>query len=155
MAPTTSTTRTLRLERTFDCIPRRLWEAWTSREALAKWFGPMDQDNDVDEMDVRRGGRFRMAMNDEQGGKHPIWGEYLVVTPPEELVFVAEADEIAPHVSTVHARFEAEGNKTKLRFAQYGLPSNLADDTGHGWEASWDKLDRLLGEQEVTKEVKK
>ncbi len=153
MTTTESTTRTLRLERTFDCSPQRLWNAWTNKASWAKWFGPMDHDNDVQEFDVRPEGRFKMAMNDDQGKKHPIWGEFLVVTRPKELVFVAEANEIAPHVSTVHVRFEAERSKTKLRFAQYGLPSELADDTGQGWEASWDKLDRILGEQKKHKEI--
>lgn len=143
---------TLRLERTFDCTPERLWAAWTDAKRLAKWFGPMEPDNDVDEMDVRPGGRFTMAMNDEEGKKYPIWGEYLVVAPPTQLVFVAEAKEIAPHVSTVHVRLEAEGFKTKLRFAQFGLPSGQAEETGEGWEASWDKLDGLL-EKEKNKEV--
>jgi uncharacterized protein YndB with AHSA1/START domain len=31
-------TRTFRLERTFDCTPEELWEAWTTAEEFAQWM---------------------------------------------------------------------------------------------------------------------
>lgn len=138
-------TRSITLERTFDCTPEALWDAWTKPELLAKWFGPFPE-GEVMELDLRPGGGFRLAMIDEQGERYPVWGEYKEVQAPNRLVFTAKALEIGKQVSTVTLEIEPSGPRTLLRFRQDGIPAQVAEGTGEGWRMAWDKLCVLVAE---------
>lgn len=138
-------TRAIELERTFDCTPQQLWDAWTKPEKLANWFGPFP-DGEVTQLDLRPGGAFRLAMIDENGERYPVWGEYKEVEAPHRLVFTAEALEIGKQTSTVTVEIEPLDGRTRLRFRQDGIPTQVAQGTGEGWRMAWDKLAKFLEE---------
>lgn len=127
----------LELTRTFHTTPERLWHALTDPVALAAWFWPQ-LDNTV-EVDLRVGGRYRIT-----GPRAGIAlaGEYLVVDPPERLVFTWRW-EGEDELSRVTVELRPAGARTGLSLVH----DRISDDaTRDRFAAGWrDCLDRLPG----------
>ena len=83
--PATGTT--LHLSRVIKAPRERVFEAWTSPEQVARWFGgPLGHATSA-EVDLRVGGKFRIRAESRIGNE--VWfcvGTYLVVEPPERVV---------------------------------------------------------------------
>ena len=71
----------LSLVRRIAARPAIVFEALTTPEGIAHWWGPDDGPVLIAETDVRVGVRFRM----QDGSEHESRGEYLEVRPPERL----------------------------------------------------------------------
>ena len=76
------------INRVLDAPRELVWQAWTKPEALAKWWGPADFDNEVVKLDLRVGGIFHYRMNLPDGGV--MWGKFVYreIVAPERLVHV-------------------------------------------------------------------
>lgn len=80
--------RELVITRTFDAPARLLFKAWSTREHIMKWFGPVGWPVTMCEMDFRVGGRWRMAMTGPSGNQNtPFGGTYLEIVPDRRIVF--------------------------------------------------------------------
>lgn len=80
--------RELVITRTFDAPARLLFQAWSTREHIMKWFGPVGWPVTMCEMDFRVGGRWRMAMTGPSGKQNtPFGGTYLEIVPDRKIVF--------------------------------------------------------------------
>jgi uncharacterized protein YndB with AHSA1/START domain len=80
--------RTHVITRQYDAPARLLFEAWSKREHLMKWFGPKGWPVTMCEVDFRQGGRFRMAMTGPSGVQDtPFGGQYLEIVPNRKIVF--------------------------------------------------------------------
>src|SRR2546427_12918139 len=55
------TVHTIRLHRVLKAPPQRVYQAFTTAAALAKWLPPHGYICEVPEFDARVGGRYRMA----------------------------------------------------------------------------------------------
>jgi uncharacterized protein YndB with AHSA1/START domain len=77
------------LKREFPAPRQKVFETWTQPEHLKRWFPPGDgYDNPVVEIDLRVGGRYRIAMRHiAKGIQYVVTGEYREVRSPERLVF--------------------------------------------------------------------
>ena len=75
------------LERTVDVPPSAVWRAWTTPEALKRWFTPAPWQTVDCEIDLRPGGIFRTTMRSPDGQEVPSTGCYLEVEPERRLVF--------------------------------------------------------------------
>jgi uncharacterized protein YndB with AHSA1/START domain len=72
------------MERIFDAPRDLVWTAMTTPEHVHNWWGPHGNYADVQQMDVRPGGKWRIA---PAGGKGVAFaGEFLEVAPPERFV---------------------------------------------------------------------
>jgi uncharacterized protein YndB with AHSA1/START domain len=83
------------IARVFRSPRERVWEAWTRREHLGRWFGPKGSKLAVRHLDLKPGGTFHyeISMNDAMH-----WGLWTFrdIVPPERLVFsIGFADEHA------------------------------------------------------------
>ena len=78
----------LRIERTFAAPRSRVFAAWSDPEVLRRWWGAgPDWTSPSVEIDLREGGRYRLAMqNPGDGAVYTVGGEYVEVAPPERLV---------------------------------------------------------------------
>ena len=80
--------RELVIAREFAAPARLLFEAWSTREHIMKWFGPVGWPVTMCEMDFRVGGRWRMAMTGPSGKQNtPFGGTYLEIVPDRKIVF--------------------------------------------------------------------
>ena len=104
--------RELVTKRTFDAPARIVFEAWTTPELFKRWWVPKSMGMSLlsCEMDVRAGGKYRLAFAHE-GSESAFFGRYLEVTPHSRLVWTNEESGDGP-VTTV--TFEEKGGKTLL-----------------------------------------
>ena len=78
----------LRIERDFAAGPERVFDAWTSVDALRRWWpaGP-GWTTPVAEVDARVGGTLRLVMRDPEGAEFGGEGTYLTLDRPRKLAF--------------------------------------------------------------------
>jgi uncharacterized protein YndB with AHSA1/START domain len=62
---------TLITTREMDAPVKRVWEAWNDPEQIARWWGPAGFPSTVQELDVRKGGRFDVVMHGPDGTDYP------------------------------------------------------------------------------------
>ncbi|MEE1767704.1 SRPBCC family protein [Streptomyces sp. JV185] len=133
------------ITRILDAPRERVFEAWTTPEHFAAWFGgeaevPLDRVS----MDVRPGGDWSLVMV-VPGTEMPFHGVYREVVAPERLVFTMK-DASAPadgDGEIITATFTERGERTtELVFQQRG--GNLTPEqyaaAEDGWEAFFDAL---------------
>src|SRR4026207_2216150 len=94
--------------RSFDAPARLVFEAWSKPELFKRWWVPKSMGMTLRscEMDVRTGGRYRLACDDGMD----FFGRYLEVTPPSRIVWTNE--EGGENGSATTATFEEEGGPT-------------------------------------------
>ena len=134
------------LTRTYPVAPEKVWRAWTDPLALARWFGPGAADTAaVVELDLRVGGRWRIAFEGHDGSGHEASGVYLVVEPPHRLVFtwrrrgMPEADSQV----TIELRPVDGGTELNFRHEQFRDVA-VRDDHEGGWLPTFAKLDAFM-----------
>ena len=149
MTDTTTNDTTLRIERIIAASPERVFSAWTSRDAMEKWYA----DGEgwivrVTELDVRVGGRRRVEFGPP--GEPPFVedGEFLEITPPSRLVMTESIT--GPGVdgwqdTTVTIDLHDENGKTRLVLVHEGFPNRDARDNAQGgWPGFLDRIEQLL-----------
>jgi len=139
----------LRVERTFNASAQALFDAWTSAEALRRWWpAGSDWETPVAEVDVRVGGSLRLVMRSPDGEEFGGCGEYVELDPPVRLVFTWTWDGHEGHEGTnvVEVEFrESPDGTTTVVLTNRGLPDEEAKRSHReGWDASFDNLDRLV-----------
>ncbi len=76
------------VSRTFDAPQKLMWEVWSKREHLTKWFGPKGVVISHGELDFRPGGIFHYCMRPATGQE--MWGkfEFREIVEPQRMVWV-------------------------------------------------------------------
>ncbi len=140
-------TGTVRLHRVLRASPDRIYRAFLTPAALAKWLPPFGFTCAVHELDARIGGRFRMSFtNFSTGHGHSFGGEYRELVPNERLRYSDKFD--APNMpgemeTTVTLRAVACG--TELEAVQTGIPSMIPTEMCYlGWQESLVQLAQLV-----------
>ena len=83
--------RTLTFERELPAPPAAVWRAWTSADAVRRWWSPQHFTVAECELDAVPGGALRIAMEEGDGSRHVATGRFLALRPSEALTF-----ELAP-----------------------------------------------------------
>ena len=139
----------LRLERTFDASPQRVFDAWTRAEALATWFAPStDYAVVVTDLEPRVGGRYRIEMRHTGGNVHVVVGEYRELAAPSRLVMTWAWEGVEPAVVTiVTVELSPVGaGGTRVVVMHEGFPDDAArGEHQKGWTACFERLDVALG----------
>jgi uncharacterized protein YndB with AHSA1/START domain len=133
---------TLRLRRTFQAPRQKVFRAWTEPEELKKWWGPDGFSTPSAEIDLRVGGRFRIAMKSPRDNVHVLVGTYREVRPPERLVYTWRWEAEPEYGETlVTVEFLDRGESTEVVLTHELFPTQEAC-RGHeqGWKGSFDRL---------------
>ena len=142
----------LTIERTYGASPEEVWRAWTDPRALSRWFGPENTGSvRLAELDVRIGGRYRIAFNTTDGEEHEVSGTYREVHPLRKLTFTWAWRSTPERESLVSLAFHPAGTGTRLVFTHDQFFDEAARE-GHarGWSGAFHKLDRYLGDAVVS-----
>lgn len=140
------------VEREYPAPPSRVFQALTTLEAKSSWFvGPDDHQVVIPlEMDVREGGRERLAGGPPSGPVHRYEALYQDVVPEERLVYTYEmyADDRRTSVSLSTMELTPAGTGTRLVYTEQaafldGLDTIQARE--HGTRELLDALGRSLG----------
>ena len=111
-----------------EASPATIFEFLTVAEKHVEWNGTEA------ELDARPGGVYRVLA----GGLHQAAGEYLEVVPNERVVFTFgwdQPDHPIPSGSTrVEIQLTPEGDKTRVRLTNSGLPADAVSDHTKGWD---------------------
>jgi uncharacterized protein YndB with AHSA1/START domain len=104
------------ITREFDAPRHLVYQAWTTPELVARWWTARRGSAKEMEIDLRVGGRWRYAMETEDGQKVAFHGTYREIVPDERVVST-EVYEGAP-VSEEEA--EANATVNTITFAEEG-----------------------------------
>jgi len=146
MDPSTGEKPRLRLSRRYPVAAEKVWRAWTDPQALSAWFGPGAPDSvTLAEMDVRRGGSYRIRFRTPDGDEHEVSGIYEAVEPLRRLVFSWAWRSTPDRVSRVIVTFQPVPGGTELDFVHERFFDALArDNHRRGWTATFEKLDAWI-----------
>jgi uncharacterized protein YndB with AHSA1/START domain len=152
--PSPPAERVLVLSRDFDAPRELVFQAWSSPEHLAHWFGPKDFTLPFCEVDFRVGGRYRLCMRSPDGKDYWVHGVYREILEPERLAFTWERDgEDDPHAghTLVTITLEARGaRKTRLTLHQATFGSEeIRDGHAHGWGEAFARLNEYVEELRI------
>jgi uncharacterized protein YndB with AHSA1/START domain len=148
--PPSVTHSTIVIERSYAAAPARVFAAWASREAKARWYACDDEWRvSLHELDFRVGGRERLHTGPAGGPVHAFDGVYHDIVPGERIVYsygmhVGE-DRISVSLATVEFRPEPGG--TRMVFTeQIAILDDLttAAEREEGTRLGLDSLDRHL-----------
>ena len=149
----------LRMTRTFDATPERVFAAWTDPAQFGQWFGPVGMKTVSCEIDAKVGGAWRLMGEgenipgrDQAGRVRPtVSGKYLEIEPPSRLVFTwawHEKDDFASprgHETIVTLQFKPAGERTEMVFTQAVFKEEQAMAAhNRGWTDSLNKLGDFL-----------
>jgi uncharacterized protein YndB with AHSA1/START domain len=140
----------LTLVRRIRARPSIVFEALTTPDGIAQWWGPDAGPVLLAETDVRIGGRFRVRFRMLDGTEHESTGEYIEVVESKRLVLSwrwttgGEPDE-GGEVSRIEIALERVDVGTEITFTHARLKTE-ASRASHerGWAGALDKLVRQL-----------
>ncbi|NYT37802.1 polyketide cyclase [Allopusillimonas soli] len=141
------TTGTVQLHRVLRAPPERVYRAFLEPDAMAKWLPPYGYTCQVEHMDAKEGGTFRMSFRSfGSGNSHSFGGEYLDLVPGEKIRYTDRFDDPdlpGEMITTVLLRQVTCG--TDLDITQEGVPSAIPVEMCHlGWQESLAQLAKLV-----------
>ncbi|MEO8187991.1 MAG: SRPBCC domain-containing protein [Burkholderiaceae bacterium] len=124
-----------------------VFEALTTPEGIAHWWGPDAGPVLLAETDVRIGGHFKVRFRMLDGTEHESSGEYIEVNPPVRLAMTWRwlGDEDDGGESRVEIDLRPVDGGTELVFTHAQLRSEESCK-GHteGWNGALDKLEKYF-----------
>jgi len=142
----TASFASLRVSRIIRADPDALFQAWTDPEALRHWWR---QEGDGwafagASIDLRVGGRYRLAMTGPDGRTHAAVGVYREVQRPLRLVFTWDWEDPASRVgdTLVSVEFKEagrDGTEVVVTHERFADPARMGRH-----EQGWTELLRLL-----------
>lgn len=141
------TTGTVRLHRVLRAKPAKIYRAFLTPDATARWLPPNGFTCKVDHLDAKVGGTFRMSFtNFSTGNGHSFGGTYLELVPNQRIRYTDKFDDpnlSGEMVTTVELRAVACG--TEMNVVQEGIPEVIPTEFCYlGWQESLDHLARLV-----------
>ena len=152
-------TKQLVIERTLKAQPERVFDAFTDPDQLKNWWWPSGFTCPASEVDLRIGGKYRLAMEwpgsipAEAQFSHHMGGEYYEIDRPHRLVMSGRAvnDEQGELFATlIEVTFEARDGGTALTVRQSYFepmpPAEAMTGAQQGWSEQLEKLQQLLAD---------
>lgn len=138
---------TIRLHRVLQAPPERIYRAFTTAAALVKWMPPHGFVCEVESIDVRPGGHFRMAfINLGTGERSSFGGTYLELTAHTRIRNSDQfADPLLPGNMTTTVELRAVDCGTEVHIVQEGVPEMIPAEACYlGWQQSLQLLSLLV-----------
>jgi uncharacterized protein YndB with AHSA1/START domain len=110
-----------------DAPPETVFGFLVEPEKMMRWMGVEA------EFEARPGGLYRVNVSGEDVAR----GEVVEVTPHERVVFTwgwEGGETLPPGGSRIEITLANTGNGTTLRMVHSGLPNELVDRHGDGWD---------------------
>ena len=127
----------LEIDRVINAPRDRVYQAWTDPVEARVWWSGSGMGAETVEMDVRVGGRFRIAMRSDDGTAYVVGGIYSVVEPPHRLVHSWRWETGGPPTgedSAVSIVFEDLGGTTRIAITHERFADQAnADAHTAGW----------------------
>lgn len=138
---------TIRLHRVLRATPERIYRAFLTPDAMAKWLPPNGFTGKVHHLDERVGGTYRMSFTNLSSGKsHAFGGEYLDLVPNEQIRHTDRFDDPnLPGEMQVTVTLRKVSVGTEVSIVQEGVPDVIPADACYlGWQESLTLLALLV-----------
>jgi uncharacterized protein YndB with AHSA1/START domain len=141
----------LTLVRRIAARPSIVFEAISTSEGVATWWGPAALPVIFAHMDARIGGDYRVRFRTLDGQEHEAHGEVIEMSPPRRLVMTwAFSDGGEPEedgrTSLIEFEVRAIDGGSELTFTHSQLRNEISLASHQaGWSGALDKLVALLG----------
>ena len=138
---------TVRLHRVLATRPEKVYRAFLTAEALAKWLPPNGFTCKVDHLEAKVGGTFRMAFtNFTTGNGHAFGGEYLELIANERIRYTDRFDDPnLPGTMNVTVELKPVSVGTEIHIEQSGIPAAIPVEACYlGWQQSLAQLAQLV-----------
>lgn len=140
-------TGTVRLHRVLRTKPEKVYRAFLSADAIAKWLPPFGFTCKVWHMDAKVGGTFKMSFhNFTTGHDHSFGGEYLELVEGELIRYTDTFDDPnLPGEMKVTVSLKQVSCGTELTIVQEGIPEVIPVEMCYlGWQESLAQLAQLV-----------
>lgn len=137
----------VRFHRVLKAPPERVYRAFITPEAMAKWLPPHGFTCTVHHMEAKVGGTFKMSFtNFTTQHRHSFGGEYLELVPNELLRYTDTFDDPnLPGSMQVTITLKAVSCGTELNIVQEGIPELIPLEMCYlGWQESLSLLALLV-----------
>lgn len=138
---------TVRFHRVLKAPAERVYRAFITPEAMAKWLPPHGFTCTVHHMEPRVGGTFKMSFtNFATRQSHSFGGEFLELVPNELLRYTDKFDDPnLPGVMQVTISLKPVSCGTDLSIVQEGIPEVIPVEMCYlGWQESLALLTMLV-----------
>ena len=141
---------TIHLERSYDAVPSRVFQAFADSAASDRWFVSAEGWELAEyEHDFREGGREIGRFSPKRGD--PITHNnthYKQIVPGERIIYAytMAQEETLISASLLTVEFKSEGGKTRLLLTEQGAFLDGADQPANR-EAGWNQLLDSLGKE--------
>lgn len=138
---------TVRLHRVLRAPPERIYRAFLTPEAYAKWLPPNGFTATVHAMDAKVGGEYRMSFtNFGSGHTHFFSGKYLELTRNERIRHSSKFDDPGlPGEMQTTVTLKKVSVGTDVSIVQEGIPEMIpVEECYLGWQQSLVLLGQLV-----------
>ena len=138
---------TVRLHRVLKCAPERVYRAFVTAEAMAKWLPPYGFTGAVQQLDAKVGGTYRMSFtNFTSGNTHSFGGEYRELVPSERIRYSDRFDDPnLPGEMMTTVTLKAVSVGTDITIVQENIPAAIPVEMCYlGWQESLTQLANLV-----------
>jgi uncharacterized protein YndB with AHSA1/START domain len=133
-------TAVLIVRKSIRASPERVFDAWTQPEHLKLWWGPKSVECIDAEVDLRVGGRYRIANQFPDGKILWISGEFETIERPHRLVYTWRVGSEAA-AERVTITFEERAKETEVIVMHERIPTPaMRDMHEQGWVGCLDGL---------------
>jgi uncharacterized protein YndB with AHSA1/START domain len=139
--------------------PSIVFEALTTAEGIASWWGPDELPVVRADVDARVGGSYRVRFRTLDGREHEACGTFLEITAPRRVVMTylytlgGEPDEFG-RTSRLEIDLVPFAGGTDLTLTHADLTSETSEKShAGGWGGALDKLVRLMEERSVSANI--
>ena len=143
-------TGTVQIHRVLRTSPEKVYKAFLSADAMAKWLPPYGFTCSVQQLDAVVGGSFKMTFqNFSSGHGHSFGGEYLELLPFERIRYSNKFDDPQlPGEMQVTVTLRQVVCGTDVHIVQAGIPSVIPEEMCYlGWQESMLQLVNLVEPQ--------
>jgi uncharacterized protein YndB with AHSA1/START domain len=138
---------TVRLHRVFATTPDKIYRAFLTADALAKWLPPYGFTCTVDHLDATKDGTFKMKFtNFTTGDGNSFGGAYLELVPNERIHYTDIFDDPnLPGEMHVIVTLRSVSVGTEIHIEQSNIPAVIPLEACYlGWQQSLAQLATLV-----------
>lgn len=133
-APSLKEEIALTITRLFNAPRNLVFEAWTTPERLARWWGPKDFTAPSITTDFREGGAWRSCIRSPEGQDYWAHGTYQDIVSPSRIAFTFTWEEEDAMDTLITVTFEEVPGGTRLTFHQTPFATVESRDSHmEGW----------------------
>ncbi|MFT3806044.1 SRPBCC family protein [Arenimonas sp.] len=138
---------TVRFHRVLKAPPERVYRAFTTADAMAKWLPPFGFTCTVHQYEAKVGGTFRMSFtNFTTQDSHSFGGVYHELVPNQLLRYSDTFDDPnLPGTMQVTVKLRPAMGGTHIDIVQESIPDAIPEDMCYlGWQESLTQLAMLV-----------